>query len=382
MVLINGVKYACERCIRGHRVTTCTHTDQPLTMIKPKGRPASQCLHCREQRKLKNLHINCNCKTKGHSSNCFKNPNGCTCYQNHKNRQKKIINNQISPAIDSSNSSNDEKIGSGETNGMIFDSLNTSVDDYLMDNSLLNFQKIFDKPLTDDDLGNINFNELDTSKYESLNIFDSNINEIDLKDSDFVKSEESDDVSSDIKLNTVSPTYFPLFPLVGGGSFETSESMPMTSIPDDMKKSLDTPNHSSPNLTHHNIPMNAINMNLSHNHSVNGSINGSNRPTRPASVLSINSNNSVDKFDAFPPSLHASSSTTNLKSINSTLGRSNSVNSNQRSSRNNSITNSIQNTHTLHGLNNPIMETNEFYVSDEDIEHFLNDLNNKNEFFK
>lgn len=363
MVLINGVKYACERCIRGHRVTTCTHTDQPLTMIKPKGRPASQCLHCREQRKLKNLHINCNCKTKGHSSNCFKNPNGCTCYQNHKNRQKKIINT----AIDSG-SSNDEKIGSGETNGMIFESLNTSVDDYLMDNSLLNFQKIFDKPLTDDDLGNINFDELDTSKYESSNIFDPN------KDSDFVKSEESDDVSSDIKLNTVSPTYFPLFPLVGGGSFETSESMPMTSIPDDIKKSLD---NNSPAPSH--IP-NAINM--SHNHSINGSINGSNRPTRPASVLSINSNNSVDKFDAFPPSLHASSSTTNLKSVNSTLGRSNSVNSNQRSSRNNSITNSIQNTHTLHGLNNPIMETNEFYVSDEDIEHFLNDLNNKNEFFK
>lgn len=82
MVVINGVKYACERCIRGHRVTLCTHTDQPLTMIKPKGRPASQCQHCREQRKTKNLHTNCTCgKKKNHSANCgcHKPLTHCTC---------------------------------------------------------------------------------------------------------------------------------------------------------------------------------------------------------------------------------------------------------------------------------------------------------------
>lgn len=85
MVLINGVKYACERCIRGHRVTTCTHTDQPLTMIKPKGRPASQCQHCRDQRKNKNLHVSCTCGKKGKSPGmhlalcaCHKNTH-CTC---------------------------------------------------------------------------------------------------------------------------------------------------------------------------------------------------------------------------------------------------------------------------------------------------------------
>ncbi|CAK7901374.1 hypothetical protein CAAN1_23S01420 [[Candida] anglica] len=88
MVLINGVKYACERCIRGHRVTTCTHTDQPLTMIKPKGRPASQCHHCREQRKNKNLHVSCTCGKKGKSPGmhlascaCHKNTH-CTCASN------------------------------------------------------------------------------------------------------------------------------------------------------------------------------------------------------------------------------------------------------------------------------------------------------------
>ncbi|KAK6465202.1 copper resistance protein [Scheffersomyces coipomensis] len=94
MVLINGVKYACERCIRGHRVTTCTHTDQPLTMIKPKGRPASQCQHCREQRKLKNLHVQCTCGKKGkspgmHLASCLCHKNShCTC----SNSQKNLLN--------------------------------------------------------------------------------------------------------------------------------------------------------------------------------------------------------------------------------------------------------------------------------------------------
>ncbi|CAI1770216.1 hypothetical protein SEUBUCD646_0P02870 [Saccharomyces eubayanus] len=54
MVLINGIKYACERCIRGHRVTTCNHTDQPLMMIKPKGRPSTTCDFCKQLRKNKN----------------------------------------------------------------------------------------------------------------------------------------------------------------------------------------------------------------------------------------------------------------------------------------------------------------------------------------
>ncbi|EHM99783.1 Haa1p [Saccharomyces cerevisiae x Saccharomyces kudriavzevii VIN7] len=54
MVLINGIKYACERCIRGHRVTTCNHTDQPLMMIKPKGRPSTTCDYCKQLRKNKN----------------------------------------------------------------------------------------------------------------------------------------------------------------------------------------------------------------------------------------------------------------------------------------------------------------------------------------
>ena len=72
MVYIDGVKYACDRCIRGHRVSTCQHTDQKLTMIKPKGRPISQCAHCRENRKSRLIHTKCLCGSSGedHATDC------------------------------------------------------------------------------------------------------------------------------------------------------------------------------------------------------------------------------------------------------------------------------------------------------------------------
>lgn len=95
MVLINGVKYACERCIRGHRVTTCTHTDQPLMMIKPKGRPSTQCPHCKEQRRIRNSHVNCNCSKKlnnkkQHDPDCPCHVTGeCTCCTKNKKLSKK-----------------------------------------------------------------------------------------------------------------------------------------------------------------------------------------------------------------------------------------------------------------------------------------------------
>lgn len=47
MVFINEVKYACERCIRGHRVSGCSHTNATLKRIKRKGRPTGQCSACR-----------------------------------------------------------------------------------------------------------------------------------------------------------------------------------------------------------------------------------------------------------------------------------------------------------------------------------------------
>lgn len=42
MVKINGVKFACERCIRGHRVSACRHMEHELKQVRKKGRPATQ----------------------------------------------------------------------------------------------------------------------------------------------------------------------------------------------------------------------------------------------------------------------------------------------------------------------------------------------------
>ncbi|KAL7415969.1 hypothetical protein BDY24DRAFT_327173, partial [Mrakia frigida] len=46
----------------GHRSSSCTHTDRPLFEIKKKGRPATQCTHCRELRKTKQVHVKCMCE--------------------------------------------------------------------------------------------------------------------------------------------------------------------------------------------------------------------------------------------------------------------------------------------------------------------------------
>ena len=61
MILIEGVKYACERCIRGHRATKCSHSDQPLVAIKNKGRPSTVCDYCKALRHEKNSHPEGSC---------------------------------------------------------------------------------------------------------------------------------------------------------------------------------------------------------------------------------------------------------------------------------------------------------------------------------
>ncbi|KAF5345846.1 hypothetical protein D9756_011216 [Leucocoprinus leucothites] len=64
MVFIESKKYACETCIKGHRSSACKHTDRPLFEIKKKGRPVTQCEHCRELRKTKQVHVKCICEIK------------------------------------------------------------------------------------------------------------------------------------------------------------------------------------------------------------------------------------------------------------------------------------------------------------------------------
>ncbi|KAL7266785.1 hypothetical protein RUND412_010651 [Rhizina undulata] len=60
-MMIDGVKMACEACIRGHRVSGCNHSDRKLLPIAKKGRPVSQCTHCRHMRKSRSAHVKCDC---------------------------------------------------------------------------------------------------------------------------------------------------------------------------------------------------------------------------------------------------------------------------------------------------------------------------------
>jgi len=93
-MLINGEKFACEACVRGHRVSSCHHQgmcaraerrprpsapftfglltavpllDRPLVHVNKKGRPVSQCQHCRGLRKARSQHVKCECHDKAHS---------------------------------------------------------------------------------------------------------------------------------------------------------------------------------------------------------------------------------------------------------------------------------------------------------------------------
>ncbi|TFK30668.1 hypothetical protein FA15DRAFT_662692 [Coprinopsis marcescibilis] len=65
MVYVNNQKFACESCIKGHRSSSCHHTDRPLFEIKKKGRPVSQCTKCRELRQAKKVHSKCTCDNSG-----------------------------------------------------------------------------------------------------------------------------------------------------------------------------------------------------------------------------------------------------------------------------------------------------------------------------
>lgn len=61
MVLINGRKFACEACIRGHRASSCSHTARRLQLVRKKGRPSSQCDVCRSKRANGSFHGRCDC---------------------------------------------------------------------------------------------------------------------------------------------------------------------------------------------------------------------------------------------------------------------------------------------------------------------------------
>jgi len=64
----HAVSYS-ESCIKGHRSSSCHHSDRPLFEIKKKGRPVSQCEKCRELRQSKKIHSKCTCNPKPDSAN-------------------------------------------------------------------------------------------------------------------------------------------------------------------------------------------------------------------------------------------------------------------------------------------------------------------------
>lgn len=84
-MLINGLKFSCATCIKGHRASNCKHTDRPLFEIRKKGRPVSQCLLCRDLRKTKQLHIKCICNKNKKDTTSKKPSEPCDCQNQQKN---------------------------------------------------------------------------------------------------------------------------------------------------------------------------------------------------------------------------------------------------------------------------------------------------------
>jgi hypothetical protein len=98
-MLIDGEKWACDACVRGHRVSNCNHygrnscvcchrtivltvLERPLTHINKKGRPVSQCPHCRGLRKARASHVKCECGSKkdtGKDKCCCGTGGRCSC---------------------------------------------------------------------------------------------------------------------------------------------------------------------------------------------------------------------------------------------------------------------------------------------------------------
>ncbi|KAH8833770.1 copper fist DNA binding domain-containing protein [Flagelloscypha sp. PMI_526] len=108
MLSANGRKLACEKCIKGHRSSSCRHTDRELLEIKPKGRPQTQCDHCRELRKVKQIHVKCEClkstKTTGDESSqakscCGRLPELCECTTPRKRPTRTRIHAPDSPIM-------------------------------------------------------------------------------------------------------------------------------------------------------------------------------------------------------------------------------------------------------------------------------------------
>lgn len=235
MVLLNGVKYACERCIRGHRASSCTHTDKPLTMIKRKGRPASQCPHCREQRKLKNIHSSCSCGKMGkspgqHLASCFCHKNShCTCPSKEKKastaakKEKKGSESSLTEGFEKDAFGEEQNLappGSGLTSNYLIEDVMVPFD---TDQGLLGY---FSSQLQD---------QLESDQYSSgvkgnYGSVDGLLDSKPLHPQQLQALNQFPNPPSDSDLD-IAENMFPLFPLVGNCSFNDSKSLPLLPIP-------------------------------------------------------------------------------------------------------------------------------------------------------
>ncbi|CAI5757140.1 unnamed protein product [Candida verbasci] len=327
MVLINGVKYACERCIRGHRVTTCTHTDQPLTMIKPKGRPATQCQHCRENRKHKNLHVSCTCGKKGkppsvHSSSCAcSKTNHCTCSSNNskktgngksdirhmsaseKAKKKSLIdaaNADIRKRSESVQSNSDSSPGS-TTSGLP----QQQQEQHLTFNNIQDQNYVIEDVLIPFDTNNGLFDLFPSStqsettdsvhdfKQEDLQSNNTNTN-TNTTNPGIHTSLKNDSHLSPGEIEVVDHM-FPLFPLVGTQSFQ-NENQPLSPFSNNQKVVPEQPKPVRPTVNATRMSSSSASLFNDH-HNQQQHQQQQPKPKRPESVLSITSNSSTRSFD-------------------------------------------------------------------------------------
>lgn len=62
MIVVEGEKYACERCIRGHRSSTCRHIGRPLVLVRGRGRPLTD---SRQRIAIEAESRGCSCSSQG-----------------------------------------------------------------------------------------------------------------------------------------------------------------------------------------------------------------------------------------------------------------------------------------------------------------------------
>ncbi|CAK9436848.1 uncharacterized protein LODBEIA_P13700 [Lodderomyces beijingensis] len=383
MVLINGVKYACERCIRGHRVTTCTHTDQPLTMIKPKGRPATQCSHCRDNRKIKNLHVSCTCGKKGkpasaHSAGCAcHKTNHCTCSSGpvkksakevipDNGKMKSLLDNDLRKFSVSSHNSNSNpsdtspgSIPGSSSNrppspGSVATTTTTTLppsnggyqqqqqqqqqpgSPTMVKNPELNQNFVLEDVIMPFDTRNGLFDlfprhgpfersPTENSQESSSLVRDSGKENHRGGDQSLPASYYAGQIGDPTRIPSGADDAdcaFPLFPLIGGQSFD-NENQPLSGLPPDVKRSLPQQpiplrpslsdhlnnNYSSQSSLYSAIEQNPMNQNnINHNHQQQQQQlqqqpqqqqqqQQQSRPKRPESVLSVASNSSSRSFD-------------------------------------------------------------------------------------